>query len=56
MIPTRLFLILATMSLTSCSLIVGLRQTNANGYTPSIVEKWWMEQNADQHSRLNKTR
>jgi hypothetical protein len=46
-----LVLVLAlSFCLTSCSLIVGLRQTNPNGYTPSIVEKWWMEQNTHRNS------
>ena len=44
-------LILAAMSLTSCSLIIGLRQTSPDGHVPSVVEKWWMEQNADNNSR-----
>lgn len=46
-----ILLILASLSLTSCSLIIGLRQTNPNGHVPSVVEKWWMEQNADNNSR-----
>ena len=46
-----LLLILATLSLTSCSLLIGLRQTNPNGYTPTVVEKWWLEQQADNNSR-----
>jgi hypothetical protein len=36
--------ILACLSLTSCNLIIGLRQTNPNGYTPKVVEKWWNDQ------------
>jgi hypothetical protein len=38
-------------ALTSCSLLIGLRQTNPNGHVPNIVEKWWMEQQADNNSR-----
>jgi hypothetical protein len=49
---TLLLMALAlSLSLTSCSLIIGLRQTNPNGHVPSIVEKWWMEQNAHQNSQ-----
>jgi hypothetical protein len=47
-----LFMILATMSLTSCNLIIGLRQTSPDGYVPNAVERWWMEQNSDQNSKL----
>ena len=39
------------LSLTSCGAIIGWRQTNPNGYTPTVVEKWWMEQNAHKNSR-----
>jgi len=45
----RILLLLAlvatlTFMLSSCSLIIGLRQTNPNGWTPTVIEKWWMEQ------------
>ena len=39
------------ITLTSCSLIIGLRQTHPNGHVPSVVERWWMEQQADNNSR-----
>ena len=39
-----ILLILAALSLTSCNLIIGLRQTNPNGWTPTVVERWWLEQ------------
>jgi hypothetical protein len=39
-----ILLILACLSLTSCNLIKELRQTNPNGWTPTVIEKWWMEQ------------
>jgi hypothetical protein len=45
----RILLLLAlvatlTFMLSSCSLIIGLRQTSPNGWTPTAVERWWMEQ------------
>jgi len=39
-----ILIILACLSLTSCNLIIGLRQTNPNGWTPTAVERWWLEQ------------
>jgi hypothetical protein len=39
-----ILLILAALSLTSCNLIIGLRQTSPNGWTPTAVERWWLEQ------------
>jgi hypothetical protein len=33
-----------SICLTSCSLIIAARQTSPNGYTPTAVERWWLEQ------------
>jgi hypothetical protein len=53
----RILLIVAlvatlTFMLSSCSLIIGLRQTSPDGHTPNIIERWWTEQNAHKNSRL----
>jgi hypothetical protein len=49
-----LLALVATLSfmLSSCSLIIGLRQTYPDGHAPNIIERWWMEQNAHKNSRL----
>lgn len=46
---TRLLLIIAlvatlTFMLTSCQLWQGLRQTNPNYNGPTVIEKWWNDQ------------
>ena len=39
------------LSLTSCSLYYGLKQTDPNRKAPGVIERWWTEQHAHQNSR-----
>ena len=39
-----ILLILASLSLTSCQLWQGLRQTNPNYNGPTVIEQWWNDQ------------
>ena len=43
-IQLALLALALTICLTSCSLIIAARQTSPNGWTPTVVERWWMEQ------------
>ena len=39
-----ILLILASLSLTSCSLYYGLKQTDPNRKAPGVIERWWNDQ------------